>query len=67
MIQTNVKAANARKAWADMASCSTMGMSNEEVEVYRNQCGELFQTYKQCHEEALKISDMFDAANEDKP
>ena len=67
MIKANVESANARKAWADMAYSSTLGMKNEEVEVYRNECRELFQTYKQCHNEALKISDMFDAANENEP
>ena len=67
MIKAKVEAANAKKAWFDMACCSTLGMSNEVAEVYRNECGQLFETYKQCHDEALKISDMFDAANQGKP
>ena len=67
MIKAKVEASNAKKTWFDMACCSTLGMSNEVAEVYRNECGHLFERYKQCHEEALKISDIFDAANQGKP
>ena len=67
MIKAKAETANAKKAWFDMACCSTLGMSNEVAEVYRNECVQLFKKYKQSHEEALKIWDMFDAANEDKP